>query len=186
MIPGQGSDEDSETHPKATDDDSDEDNDEKMSEKDDSSEDDESQPAGDDEDKDEEMSEKDDSESGDETDEETDKESVYWRELIEKAALSMNLKFDDPKELLLEPILGEIVDNIRKQAEHYIEVSNYLEDTDKTYKTIINRSERYLKDGYNDEDALVTAWHECKFVIRNHIAKNIDLFEDEDEEEMSE
>lgn len=122
-----------------------------------------------------------DSMDGEQSDEE-EKDAGYWRDII--ANTCKDIEFEKPEDLLREPLLSHVVDEMRKLVEKRLSFTAYMENNDDVYERI-SREENRLA-AFDEDDAQETAWHNKRFLIKRVLADNLDMFEKEEEEEDDE
>ena len=121
----------------------------------------------------EEQTSSDSSEDDDESDED-DEETTYWREIIIEAA--DYVEFNEPKDLLHEPYLSALVEEMREIVEERLEFSNHMKKHNEIYERIIMAKKRYKDE--SEEIASQTAWSDKRFVLKQVIAENMDIFDE--------
>ena len=121
------------------------------------------------------------SESSDGDSSDDDEEETYWREIVDEAA--DNLEFDNAEELLNEPLLSAMVDEMRQVVEKKLEFADHMKNENEIYARILLAKKRYKDE--TDEIAAQTAWNDKRFVLKKVITENMDIFEESDTEEIS-
>ena len=139
-------------------------------------------------DSEEEMEEEEDSESEAEdrqmdsdNDSEPDEQPDYWRDIVVEAAEKM--EYDEPADLLKEPHLSGMVNEIRQLVEGRLEFANYIQKEDGIFDKIQKAKNRYEEDEDDEEVVQETAWHDKRFSLKHIIEEHIDALEESDDDE---
>ena len=111
---------------------------------------------------------------------ETESESDHWGHIIGKACENVSFDHDitTPEQVLKEPYLSEMVGEIGMVVEERMKFANDMENKDKTYEQINNRIERYESDDMPRDEAVQTAWHDRRFLIRKMLMENLDIIKE--------
>ena len=136
---------------------------------------------GDDE-QDESKSEEEDEENEEES--EDDDKPDPWRNVVANVARHFSEEYDTPNNVLREPFLSQFVEEMRKVVERRVKFVNHIVNDDDLYEMITDRYDKFMEEGFTNEDASESAWHYLRFPIRNVIKENIDLLEEDEDYEL--
>ena len=134
-------------------------------------------------------------ESEDETNDEpkseefdTDDEYDYWQILINETFKEMGLhkEIKNPKEILLDPILTEFLEELRENLEGRMKFAEYMQNQDKVYQEIQNTAERHSRKDLDEDEAFEKAWNERKYLLKRLIRDNLNVIKSAMEESASE
>lgn len=114
--------------------------------------------------------------SDEEEEDEPDEDHDYWREIVATAA--GNVDYDDPEELLKEPKLSEMVDEMRQIVEARMAFAEYMMNDDAVFHKITKAKTRN-DDGDSDDEAEETGWNDKRFLLKRVVEKHIDVLNDE-------
>lgn len=102
----------------------------------------------------------------------------YWDEMIGYA--TKFVEYEEPKDLLHEPQLSEMVDEIRKAVTARVKFANYMENDDEIISQIQKAVNRHEVDGTDEEAAVEAGWLDKRVLIKREIKKRLaDIANDE-------
>ena len=122
--------------------------------------------------------------------EDVDEVNKYWREIVSNAA--SKLEYDSDEDLLKEPLLSQMVDEMRKIVENCLSFGNFMLSNSEIYEKIQQRKTHLENnDGPSDDDEELTetAWNDNRFRLRKvieEIIESSDGMEPKDEREEEE
>ena len=103
-------------------------------------------------------------------------EPNFWRDVIISAYVKLGTTYAHPEDAAREPFLGELVDAVREVVDHHVAAAGFFEHKDKTYDAIQGSIEDYEEKGLSPEEANEAGWSERRFLIRDIIKRNLDIF----------
>ena len=111
---------------------------------------------------------------------EQEEEQDYWEMLIEETCREMNIKKEirNPKDLLVEPILGEFLEELCQQLESRMKFAQYMEDHDKVYQEIQTTAERFREKDLDEDEAFEKAWNKRKYLLKWLLRDNLNIIKD--------
>ena len=112
---------------------------------------------------------------------EADKDPDHWRDIVIEAAGKM--EYDEPADLLKEPHLSGMVNEMRQLVEGRLEFAAYIQNEDGIYDKIQKAKNRYEEDEDDEEVVQETAWHDKRFSLKHVIEDNLDALEESDDNE---
>ena len=108
--------------------------------------------------------------------EDVDEVKKYWRDIVSNAA--SKLDYDSDEDLLKEPLLSQMVDEMRKIVEHCLSFGNFMLSNSEIYEKI-QRRKTHLEnnDGPSDDDEELTetAWNDNRFRLRKVIKESFEI-----------
>ena len=105
--------------------------------------------------------------------------SDCWNELVSDAAKFVN--YNEPEDLLQEPLLTKMVDKIRHDVTSRIKFANYMENEDDLIDQIDKAITRHEDDGADPDEAKEAGWIDKRVFIKRKIKKYLaDIEEQED------
>ena len=98
-----------------------------------------------------------------------------WRDIVSHACLEFkNELLTRPDQVLLEPFLSEFVEHIKEYVEEKFQFVKSMEE-DGQYNKINHMIEQFEEEEYDREEAVDSAWHNRRFLVKRMIQENIDL-----------
>ena len=118
----------------------------------------------------------------------TDDEYDYWQVLISETFKEMGLRREikNPKEILLDPVLSEFLEELRENLEGRMKFAEYMQNKDKVYQEIQNTAERHSRKDLDEDEAFEKAWNERKYLLKRLIRDNLNVIKSAMEESGSE
>ena len=118
----------------------------------------------------------------------TDDEYDYWQVLISETFKEMGLRREikNPKEILLDPVLSEFLEELRENLEGRMKFAEYMQNKDKVYQEIQNTAERHSRKDLDEDEAFEKAWNERKYLLKRLIRDNLNVIKSAMEESASE
>ena len=117
--------------------------------------------------------------------EDVDEVNKYWREIVSNAA--SKLEYDSDEDLLKEPLLSQMVDEMRKIVEFRMSFGDFMESISEIYHNIKRRKTHLEEDDFSDEEELTeTAWNDNRIRLRKVIKEAFEIIRQEKAEEEQE
>ena len=103
----------------------------------------------------------------------SDEEQVcsLWNEVVRAACVGSQL--NNREMVLKEPFLSDFVDKMKEFVENRIQFVQSME-LDEQYTKINETIDKFENDGYDREEAVDTAWHNRRFLVRRIIEHHLD------------
>ena len=117
--------------------------------------------------------------SEEESGEEQMSDDDYWRQIIQEAG--ENFEFEHPENLLQEPYLSQIVDEIRQVVDRKLQFAEHMLHHDKIYARIKRAKKKYKDESDDEDDSDKMAWSDKRFLIKRMLANNLDVLREEEE-----
>ena len=109
---------------------------------------------------------------GHESDAEEEEVEDLWQEIIEYAHSECKVT---PSQVLVEPYLSQFVEHMKEYVEERFKFVKTME-SDEYYEKIQENIERFMdSEAYDREEAVDTAWHNRRFLIKRIIEENKEL-----------
>ena len=136
-----------------------------------------------------ESSEEESTESGSDTEGEEADQPNIWKAAIEETISRLQGDDDEytvPEAVLKEPFPSEFVLELQKTVTQWVDYADAFKE-DPTYNVIMKQYKKISKEakGYDDDEALQSAWMDRRFFVKKRLRENIDCFIDtEDSDEI--
>jgi hypothetical protein len=113
-------------------------------------------------------------------DESEQEDNKRWRKIIGMANESFTASFEDPEELLAEPLLSQFIETMRLVLNRELDFVHDMEHEDELYDRLKRRADKY-DDFVETDEAEETAWNDLRIPLKKVIQKNLDLFDETDD-----
>ena len=123
---------------------------------------------------------------------EQEEDQDHWEMLIDETCREMNIQkeIQNSKDILVDPILGEFLEELRQNLESRMKFAQYMEDHDKIYQEIQTTAERFRQKDLDEDEAFEKAWNKRKYLLKRLLRDNLNIIEnvmnETDDEENSE
>ena len=113
-------------------------------------------------------------------DDEEEEEEDLWQEIIEFAHSQCKVT---PTQVSVEPYLSQFVEHMKEYVEERFKFVKTME-SDKYYEKIQENIERFMdSEAYDREEAVDTAWHNRRFLIKRIIEEHKELLTEKDSDD---
>ena len=134
------------------------------------------EPAKVEEENDETSDDKEESDGAGEEEVEEDEDDDMWREVIEYACEMTGKPLTEG--VIQEPYLSQFVDHMKNFVESRIHFVRAMEN-DEDYKKIDQMIDTFESDDYDRDEAVDTAWHNRRFLVKRIIERNMSVVEEQ-------